>query len=92
MNRITAFTDVEFDEHAAVRRRVNRSFGPAELSVEQQSYNEYKRDARKAEDRLDLAENEGRRELPWWLLVAITAFAAGVVFTVLAVTAWKMVK
>jgi hypothetical protein len=76
MNRITAFTDVEFDEHAAVRRRVNRSFGPAELSVEQQSYNEYKRDARKAEDRLDLAENEDALEEFTGVALAVLAWVA----------------
>lgn len=95
MNRIAAFTDVEFDEHAAVRRRCKRGFKPVQrlpISVEEAAYNAYKRDPQGTTDRLYLADNSNRRELPWWMLVAIVAIAAGVVLVVLAMTAMKHVK
>jgi hypothetical protein len=66
MNRIAAFTDVEFDEHAAVRRRCKRGFKPVQrlpISVEEAAYNAYKRDPQGTTDRLYLADNSNRREL-----------------------------
>ena len=87
MNRITAFTDVEFDEHHRMSRRVQRGF--PELSVEERAWLEYQRDPQGTTDRLDLADNTNRRELPWWMLVAIVAIASGVVLVVLGMTAMK---
>lgn len=90
MNRITAFTDVEFDEHRRMSRRVQRGF--PELSVEERAWLEYQRDPQGTTDRLDLEDNSNRRELPWWMLVAIVAIAAGVVLVVLGVAAMKHMK
>jgi hypothetical protein len=93
------------NELSRVRRRIDRRFGPCEafvipkpseeereLSVEEAAYNAYKRDPQGTTDRLDLADNSDRRELPWWMLVAIVAVAAGVVLVVLGMTAMKHVE
>jgi hypothetical protein len=97
MNRITAFTDVEFDEHHTTRRRVNRRCAPVkrtlsgELSVEQQSYEAYKRDPQGTEDRLDAADNQRMsREVPAAVLLGIVAVGFCVLYGMAAVMAiWK---
>ena len=93
------------NELSRVRRRIDRRFGPCEafvipkpneeertISVEEAAYNAYKSDPQGTTDRMDALENSNRRELPWWMLVAIVAIAAGVVLVVLAMTAMKHVE
>jgi hypothetical protein len=79
MNRITAFTDVEFDEHHRMSRRCQRGF--PELSVEERAWLEYQRDPQGTEDRLDLAENEDAREEFTGVALAVLAWV--VVFGVI---------
>jgi hypothetical protein len=80
------------DERFRTRRRIENIQTPHAISVEEAAYNAYKADPQGTTDRLDLADNSNRRELPWWMLVAIVAIAAGVVLVVLAMTAMKHVK